>query len=111
MYRKLFLVVFTLSSYFAYAEDVIQIDLTIKNHYFDPSVIEAPAGKKVRLIVHNMDDTVEEFESHDLNREKIIPPNNKVVIIIAPLAPGSYKFLGEFHPETAQGVLNIKSVE
>ncbi len=111
MYKKLFLVIFILFSYSAQAEEAVEINLVMKNHSFEPSVIEAPAGQKIRLIVHNMDDMIEEFESHDLNREKVIPPNAKVVIILAPLESGSYKFFGEFHPETARGVLNIKSVE
>lgn len=111
MYKKLLLAIFIFFSFRAYAEDLIELNLNIKDHSFEPSVIEAEAGKKIRLIVHNMDDMIEEFESHDLNREKIIPPNAKVVIIIAPLESGSYKFFGEFHPKTAQGVLNIKSVE
>jgi hypothetical protein len=104
----IFLLLFSCNSY---ADDVVEINLTIKNHYFEPNIIEAPEGKKIKLIVDNMDSMVEEFESHDLNREKIIPPNAKVVIILAPLAVGEYSFFGEFHSDTAKGILKIKSVE
>jgi plastocyanin domain-containing protein len=79
--------------------------LVIKNHRFDPAEIKVPAGQRVRLTVHNQDPTPEEFESHKLNREKIIPPGGKVVIFIGPLKKGSYEFVGEYNEATAKGVV------
>jgi len=64
-----------------------------------------PAGQKVRLLVHNQDATAEEFESHELNREKLIAPGSKVNIFIGPLKPGRYPFFGEFNEKTAQGAV------
>lgn len=93
----------------ASAKDEIELEIKIINHVFHPSEIEAPEGTNIKLIVHNEDDTVEEFESSDLKREKIVPPGGKVNIILAPLAPGEYKFVGEFHESTAKGVLTIKA--
>ena len=52
--------------------------------------------------------TVEEFESFDLKREKIIPAKGKVIVIVGPLSSGEYSFFGEFHQETAQGKLIVK---
>ncbi|WP_341752479.1 MULTISPECIES: cupredoxin domain-containing protein [unclassified Candidatus Tisiphia] len=86
---------------------MLEIVTVIKNHRFEPDVITVPSGKKIRFIIHNRDNTVEEFESHDLHREKIIMPNDSINIILAPLAPGKYDFFGDFHQETAQGVLII----
>ncbi|HJD63525.1 MAG TPA: cupredoxin domain-containing protein [Rickettsia endosymbiont of Sericostoma sp.] len=86
---------------------ILEIVTVIKNHRFEPDVITVPSGKKIRFIIHNQDNTVEEFESHDLHREKIIMPNDSINIIIAPLAPGKYDFFGDFHQETAQGVLIV----
>lgn len=111
MYRKLFFVLSLLFCITSHADDEIEINIAIKNHYFEPNIIEAPEGKKIRLIVHNMDSMIEEFESHELNREKVIPPNAKIVIILAPLAVGDYPFFGEFHSDTAKGILKIKAVE
>lgn len=85
------------------ATGYLEIDLYIKDHKFDPEVILVPDGVKIRLIVHNLDSTIEEFESIDLKREKIIPANSKAIIILAPLKIGEYKFFGEFHEDTAQG--------
>lgn len=89
-------------------KDLVEIEVKIIEHVFHPSVIDVEAGKKIRLIVSNEDDSVEEFESDDLHREKIIAPHSKIVITIAPLSPGEYKFFGEFHEETAQGVLKVQ---
>ncbi len=88
--------------------NTIELNVNIKNHEFEPKILEASANKKILLKVHNLDDTGEEFESHDLKREKFIPANSSVNIILAPLKPGEYSFFGEFHEETAQGKLVIK---
>jgi plastocyanin len=79
--------------------------LVIKNHRFEPAEVKVKAGEKVKLIVHNQDSTPEEFESHSLKREKVIPGGQKATILIGPLKPGRYTFFGEFHEKTAQGVV------
>ncbi len=79
--------------------------LIIKNHRFEPTEIKVPAGQRVRLTVHNQDTTPEEFESHKLNREKVVPPGAKVVIYIGPLKQGKYEFWGEYNEATAKGVV------
>ena len=82
-------------------------ELTIKNHEFVPKQISAPAGYIIKIKVNNLDETVEEFESIDLKREKIVPAGGSIIVVLAPLKPGSYKFYGEFHEKTAQGLLII----
>ena len=84
---------------------VPEVKLTIKDHRFTPSEIRVPAGKKITLIVVNEDPTPEEFESHTLNREKVIPGNSSARIFIGPLKPGRYDFEGEFNPKTAHGAV------
>lgn len=79
--------------------------LSIQNHRFEPQELVVPAGKKVKLLIENRDATPEEFESHDLNREKVIAGNSRATIFIGPLVPGRYKFFGEFNEKTAQGVI------
>ena len=85
----------------AWAAPVVEIE--IRAHLFFPAEVEVPANTKVKLLVINRDSTAEEFESYELNREKIIPGGRKAVIFIGPLAPGEYPFFGEFFPKTAQG--------
>ena len=83
-------------------------EIVIKNHKFEPAMLEVPAHKKVRLIVKNQDPTPEEFESYELNREKVIAGNSQTTIFIGPLDPGTYPFFGEFNPATAQGKIIAK---
>jgi len=80
-----------------------EVELEIVDHLFNPSELVVPAGVKVKLIVYNRDPTPEEFESYELNREKVIMGEQKAVIFIGPLEPGEYPFFGEFNPKTAQG--------
>lgn len=82
-----------------------EVSLVIKDHHFIPTEVKVPAGQKVKLLVHNQDATPEEFESHELNREKVIAPNSKATIFIGPLKPGRYSFIGEFNEATAQGAV------
>lgn len=79
--------------------------LRIKNHLFEPAQLKVPANTALTLKVTNEDNSAEEFESHDLKREKVIAAGKTASIKIGPLKPGEYKFFGEFHEETAQGVL------
>ena len=83
-------------------------EIEIRNHLFEPDAITIPANIKVKLIVYNRDDTPEEFESYELNREKVIVGGRKAVIFIGPLAPGEYPFFGEFNPQTALGKIIVK---
>ena len=85
-----------------------EIALVIKNHLFEPAELKVPANQRVKLVVHNQDGTPEEFESHSLNREKVIPGGAKVTIFIGPLKPGRYSFAGEYNEATAKGVVVVE---
>ncbi len=84
------------------------IEIEIKDHLFHPSEIVIPANTKVKLVIRNLDPTAEEFESYELNREKVINGSSKAVIFIGPLPPGEYPFFGEFYPKTAQGKVIVE---
>jgi plastocyanin len=90
------------------AAEIPVYELAIKDHRFQPDTIEIPAGTKVKLLVKNQDATPEEFESHELNREKIIAGNSEATIYIGPLDPGEYGFFGEFNEATAQGKILVE---
>lgn len=79
--------------------------LIIREHRFEPSELKVAANQKIRMTVKNLDATPEEFESHELNREKVIPGKGQATIYIGPLKPGRYPFMGEFNQKTAQGVV------
>ena len=78
-------------------------EIEIRDHLFHPEELRIPANTKVKVIVYNRDTTPEEFESYELNREKVIMGGRKANIFIGPLVPGIYPFFGEFNPKTAQG--------
>jgi hypothetical protein len=99
-----FLLSLALLPAFAVAADS-EVTLVIKDHRFVPSEVKVPAGQKVKLLVDNQDATPEEFESHELNREKVIAGKSKATIFIGPLKAGSYPFIGEFNEATAKGVV------
>jgi hypothetical protein len=81
------------------------LTLTIKDHKFTPTEIKVPANKRVQLTVINDDATPEEFDSHDLKVEKVVPGKSKGIVRIGPLKPGRYNFIGEYHESTAKGVV------
>jgi len=88
------------------AED--EFKLVIQDHKFQPTEVVVPSGKKVKLVIENRDATPEEFESHALNREKVIAGKSTATIFIGPLKPGRYPFVGEYNEKTAQGVIVVK---
>jgi hypothetical protein len=89
----------------ASANEPPEIRLVIRDHRFVPAEVKVPANTKVRLIVVNQDATPEEFESHELNREKVVTGGGTIPVYVGPLKPGRYPFFGDFHAETAQGAL------
>jgi hypothetical protein len=82
-----------------------EFTLIIREHRFEPAELRVPAGKKIKIVIDNQDPTPEEFESHELNREKVIPPKSKVPVFVGPLKPGRYPFVGEFNAQTAKGAV------
>lgn len=109
--KKLFLAIFIsalVSIESSFAEEMKEITIQIKDHKFIPSTVNVKANEKFKLIVENLDKTAEEFESNDLKKEKVVSGGKKITLIIAPLKAGEYPFFGEFHHETAKGVVIAK---
>jgi len=90
------------------ARSADDIAITIKDHRFEPAEISLPAGQKVTLSVANQDATPEEFESDDLDIEKVIAGQQSVTIQVGPLDAGRYEFYGEYHEDTAKGAIVVK---
>lgn len=86
-----------------HAEELPSFTLVMRAGRFLPESIEVPANTKFRLLLKNEGPGAEEFESIELRKEKVLAPGASSFLIFQPLKPGTYKFFGEFHPETAQG--------
>jgi Cupredoxin-like domain len=87
------------------ADDLPTYSLTLKNHRFAPAEIHVPTGKPFFIVVANQDDTADEFEMSNPAIEKVIPPGDQGKVRMRPLGPGRFVFFGDFHRETAQGVI------
>nr|MDP2191588.1 cupredoxin domain-containing protein [Rhodoferax sp.] len=89
-------------------EEMPSFNLLIKAGHFIPDTVEVPANTKFRLLIKNEGPGAEEFESVELRKEKVLAPGASSFLIFQPLKPGTYKFFGEFHPDTAKGQLVAK---
>ncbi len=89
----------------ARAEDLATYSIVLKNHRFAPTEIHVPNGKPFFVSVKNLDDTADEFEMHRPAVEKVIPPGEEGKVRIRPLGLGRFPFFGDFHSDTAQGVI------
>ena len=100
------LALLTLASQAFAASD--EFNIQIKDHKFIPAILEVPAEQKFKLVIENLDETAAEFESHDLNKEKIIMGNKKATLIITPLKAGTYNFFDDFHAKETEGKIIAK---
>ena len=87
----------------AMADDAIPLKL--KDHKFTPAEIHVKANVPNVITMSNEDATAEEFDSTSLKVEKVVAGNSSGNVRLRPLAPGRYPFMGEYHSDTAQGVV------
>ena len=71
--------------------------LTIRDGKFEPSTLTVKAGIKIKLTITNTTAKAAEFESSELNREKVVAANSSATIYIGPLAPGTYPYMDDFN--------------
>ena len=91
----------------ARAEDAVTVNISLKEHRFQPAELHAPAGKPIVIILKNLDPAPAEFESNMLRVEKVVTGGGTVTMRIRPLAPGRYRFFDDFHPES-EGYLVVQ---
>jgi hypothetical protein len=88
----------------AFADDA-PVALTLKDHRFTPAEIHVKANTPTQILLTNQDSSAEEFDSSTLHVEKVVPGGEKGMVRLRPLAPGRYAFMGEYHSDTAKGVV------
>lgn len=106
LYLGITLLITSFWSHYVIAKNKVYY-LSIKQHIFTPAILTIPANEKVKIIIENKDNVAEEFDSFDLNREKVIFAGKKSTIYVGPLPAGSYEYFGEFHPNTARGKIIV----
>jgi len=85
----------------------LTVPLAVRDGGFEPAQVKMPSGAKVRLEVSNETSTAIEFESFELNRERVVQPGQKVAVYLSGLSTGQYQFFDDFHPER-KGVLVVE---
>ena len=100
----LFAALLALVSTSAFGADTL-VSLTLKDHKFSPAEIHVKADTPTTVSLNNNDAETEEFDSTSLKIEKVVAGHTTGTMRWRPLAPGRYPFMGEFHSETAQGVV------
>ena len=93
------------SSFVVFARQ--EFELVLKDHLFFPAELRVPAEQKIKIRLINTDNTPEEFESFALNREKVVLGQSEAVLYLGPLQAGEYGFFGDFHPDSAKGILIV----
>ena len=89
------------------ADDAVTLQISVKDHRFEPAEITAPPGKPIVLKVKNLDATAMEFESATLRVEKVVAANSEGTFNLRPLQVGRYSFMDDFHQQTT-GTLIVK---
>ncbi len=78
------------------------------NGHFEPAAFNVPAGKSFKITVTNEGASAIEFESFELNRERVVQPGQTITVNLPKLDPGQYHFFDDFHHEVAQGTITAQ---
>ncbi len=79
---------------------LLTVEVTANDGQLRPQRIEVPAGRRIKIKLNNIGRSPIEFENLDLHIEKVLAPGAQSFVVIAPLRPGSYTFVDEFHSAT-----------
>jgi hypothetical protein len=83
------------------------VALRVEESGFAPVELEVPVTGRIRLEVTNGTAVAIEFESFELNRERVIQPGQTAAVYLSGLSAGRYEFFDDFH-QTRRGVLVVK---
>jgi heme/copper-type cytochrome/quinol oxidase subunit 2 len=80
-------------------------EITLRESRFTPTQLTVPANTAFKLRVTNADQRAIEFESFELHRERVVQPGETITVYMPALAPGTYKFVDDFHRGTPEGAI------
>jgi hypothetical protein len=87
----------------AQAQEPATYEITLKDRAFTPAELKVPAGQAFMIKLNNVNAVPAEFESHDLNIEKIAAGNSSIVVKVKALKPGRHLFHDEIQEDVAKG--------
>ena len=87
------------------ADEPAAYAIVLRAGRIEPERLEVPAGRRIKLVLRNAGPGPCEFENLELRVEKVLAPGAESFVVVAPLRPGRYRFVDEFHPDT--GVLDV----
>ncbi len=93
---------------FACAAQEPMAEITCDSGRFQPAALNVAANRLVRIKVTNKGSSPIEFESFEMNRERVVPPGHTITVILPKLDPGEYHFFDDFHHETGQGTITAR---
>jgi plastocyanin len=91
----------------AKADDAKTLEISVKDHKFEPDELKAAAGSAIVFKVKNLDTAAVEFESEPLQFEMVVKPNAEILVKVKPQKPGRYVFFDDLHQET-KGTLVVE---
>ena len=83
----------------AAAADLPTFAVNLTGDRIDPARIEVPAATRIKLTPRNTSRGAVEFEGREVRLEKVLGPGAESFVVLPPLAPGTYRFFDEFHPD------------
>ncbi|MBS0509054.1 MAG: cupredoxin domain-containing protein [Proteobacteria bacterium] len=90
------------------AQELPTFAVTARDGRLEPAQLQVPAGKRLKLTLHNAGQSPVEFENLNLRVEKVLSPGASSFVVTPPLKPGVHEFIDEFHPETGRMQLIAK---
>ena len=79
--------------------------LKFEGGHFAPASFAVAAGAPIKLTVLNNSDSAIEFESFELNRERVVQPGASITVLLPKLDPGQYHFIDDFHHDVPPGTI------
>jgi plastocyanin len=98
---------FAVSAPLASADDGTTLEVSVKDHQFQPAEFKAAAGTPIVFKVKNLSTEPVEFESEPLQFETVIKPNAEGLVKVKAQKPGRYTFFDDLHSET-KGTLVVE---
>lgn len=92
----------------AAAAELRTFAITLAAGRIEPARLEVPAKTRVKLVLRNAGGGAAEFEGRDVRVEKVLAPGAESFVMLPPLAPGTYRFFDEFHPDAPDMLIVVR---